>query len=169
MDNKVTEIVLDKYRTTLLTQQHIADKLGLTRTVVSQCINSHLTTEEKLTLKAKRYAVSKQGDNNPMKGKFGNEHHNFIGCVSDGNGYFMIIKPSWYTGRRGCKHVFEHSVVFCESLGITEVPKGFCIHHVDGDRTNNNMNNLAMMTLGAHTKLHIRERSTTIPKGSREE
>ena len=30
------------------------------------------------------------------------------GIVADGKGYLMILKPSWYTGRKGCKHIFYH-------------------------------------------------------------
>lgn len=31
------------------------------------------------------------------------------------------------------------------------------VHHIDGDRSNNNIDNLALMTRAAHTRLHRRE------------
>jgi hypothetical protein len=32
--------------------------------------------------------------------------------------------------------------------------KDECVHHVDGDRSNNDSNNLALMTRGGHSRLH---------------
>ena len=114
--------------------------------------------------KSVAYANSKTGEKNPMKGKSKEQHHNYIGDVSDGKGYLMRIKPDWYTGRVGCKHVFAHHIVMCEALGITEIPKGFHIHHIDGNKTNNDMSNLALLSAGAHTRLHQLERATTSRK-----
>lgn len=99
-------------------------------------------------------AQQKIGDNNPMYGKTGNKHHNYKGLVSDGKGYLMILKPDWYTGRKGCKHIFYHHYVWCIAMGWTEIPEGYVIHHIDLDKTNNNINNLALMTNEAHSRLH---------------
>ena len=96
----------------------------------------------------------KIGDNNPMKNKFGIKHHNYKGIISDGKGYLMILKPEWYTGRKGCKHIFYHHYIWCLAMGWTEIPQGYVIHHIDLDKTNNNINNLALMTIEAHTRLH---------------
>lgn len=73
--------------------------------------------------------------------------------VVDGKGYVIIPKPKWYVGRKNSKYVYLHSVVLCESLGITEIPKGFCVHHIDGDKTNNDISNLCLLTVEAHSKL----------------
>ena len=113
------------------------------------------------------YARSKTGDLNPMKGKFGNEHHNFIGEVSDGRGYLMVLKPDWYTGRKGSKHVFVHQVVVCKEMNLPEMPRGWIVHHCDEDKTNNSFDNLVLMTMKDHIKLHIMlEGATTISKES---
>lgn len=100
--------------------------------------------------------LSKQklGSNNPMKNKCGEQHPNYKGIVADGKGYLMILKPSWYTGRKGCKHIFYHHYIWCLTMGWTEIPTGYVIHHIDLDKTNNNINNLALMTIEAHTRLH---------------
>ena len=37
-----------------------------------------------------------------------------------------------------------------------QIPDGFVIHHIDGDKHNDNLNNLALMTKGAHAKIHFR-------------
>lgn len=35
-----------------------------------------------------------------------------------------------------------------------EIPKGYHIHHIDGDKSNNSIENLALFTAGDHEKLH---------------
>lgn len=115
------------------------------------------------------YRLSKTGPLNPMWGKTLEKHHKYKGDVSDGKGYLMRVKPSWYTGRKGSKHVFVHHIVMCDTLGLTEIPSGFCVHHIDHDPTNNNPNNLCLLSVPAHTRLHQLERATTILKGSRAE
>lgn len=102
--------------------------------------------------KTKCYSASKSGDKNPYFGKPTPIAR--YEPVGDGNGYLQVLKPDWYTGRRGSKYVFQHNVVMCEILGLTEIPAGFVVHHIDEDKTNNNPNNLALMTMGAHAKLH---------------
>jgi hypothetical protein len=46
----------------------------------------------------------------------------------------------------------------CKELGITEIPKGFAVHHIDYNKRNNDISNLALVSLGAHTKIHSLER-----------
>lgn len=96
----------------------------------------------------------KIGDGNPMYRKFGETHPNYKELVSDGKGYIMILKPDWYTGRPGCKHIYYHHYVMCMYLGISEIPSGMVVHHIDFDKTNNDIKNLALMTNEGHMKLH---------------
>lgn len=159
-----------------LTLQQVADEVGTTLPVVRQIANLCMTTTELQIRKSVCYSRSKLGDKNPMTGKTGDAHHCYVGDVSDGKGYHMVLKPDWYTGRQGSKHVFKHQVVMCAALGLTELPAGYVVHHVDGNKQNNDLNNLALMTQGAHTRLHQRERATTIrkeytpsPRGSAEQ
>ena len=40
-----------------------------------------------------------------------------------------------------------------------EIPKGFHVHHKDGNRCNNNPDNLVLIESGAHMSLHMQEQS----------
>lgn len=40
------------------------------------------------------------------------------------------------------------------SKGIDYIPKGMVIHHVDGNRDNNDISNLVMITKKEHAKIH---------------
>lgn len=110
--------------------------------------------------KSRMYSKSKQGSNSPWFRTCSEDSVNFKGgIVSDGNGYLMIKKPDWYTGRNRSDYIFYHHLVMCENLGITEMPKGYVVHHIDGNPWNNDISNLAMMTVSAHAKLHQVEKN----------
>ena len=38
------------------------------------------------------------------------------------------------------------------------IPKGFCVHHIDGDKLNNNPRNLMLLDIGMHSSLHNKAR-----------
>jgi hypothetical protein len=154
------------YEDTDLTIEEIAYKTGYSVHAVWS-ITTAYPKEYRNARKKRNYSKSKLGDKNPQFGMTGSKNDKYIGEVSDGKGYIMVMKPDWYTGRKGSKHVFKHQVVMCESLGITEIPKGFCVHHVDEDKTNNNLINLALMTTSAHMRLHQLEGATTRAKARR--
>lgn len=46
----------------------------------------------------------------------------------------------------------EHNVVWEEHYG--EIPQGMQIHHIDGNKTNNNIENLQLVTPLEHKRLH---------------
>lgn len=148
------------------TIQEISDKLGLGYKVVWSYIKDNYTVAQRRERKIKNYSKSKLGDKNPM---FGKHPSNYVGECSDGKGYLTIYKPNWYTGRLGSERVFVHTVVMCEHLGLTELPASFVVHHIDGDKTNNKLSNLALMTNSAHLRLHALERATTRTKVRRAE
>ena len=51
----------------------------------------------------------------------------------------------------------QHVVLMEERLGRSLMADEV-VHHIDGNRTNNEPNNLALMTRSAHTRLHRREK-----------
>src|SRR3990167_11195765 len=157
----IEEQVKQLFDTTQLTIDEIVDEVHSTYKIVWNIIKRSYSKEDRNRRKKINYSRSKLGSKNPQFGKLREEHPNFKGEVGDGNGYIMVLKPEWYTGRIGSKHVFKHTIVICEALNLTELPKGFIIHHIDRNRTNNALNNLALMTNGAHARLHQRDRATT--------
>lgn len=164
--------IKDLIEGTSLTLQQIANSLGISYKRV-YTVWKTFPRDYRQARKKANYRASKLGDLNPMTGKTGEAHHNFVGVVADGRGYLMVLKPDWYTGRVGSKHVFQHSVVVCEHLEITEIPAGHCVHHCNSNRQDNRFENLVLLTTEEHTAFHQEWRSTrelegatTIPKGS---
>ena len=52
--------------------------------------------------------------------------------------------------------VMEHRLVMEEHLGFV-IPKEFVVHHINGDKADNRIDNLCLMTNAAHTILHNME------------
>jgi HNH endonuclease len=155
------------FENTTLTQAQIGEQLGITQKRVSKLAKKLYSASFRKARKVKCYSSSKLGDKNPMFNKLREEHHNYIGVVSDNKGYWMRLKPDWYTGRKNSKHVFEHHIVVCENLGITEVPKGWNVHHCDSNPQNNTFENLVLLTVSDHQRLHwALKGATTISKES---
>ena len=64
------------------------------------------------------------------------------------NGYWLL---RWYVGGK-YKHKLEHRKVWEDANGA--VPDGFEIHHIDGDKANNDLCNLQLISRADHRKLH---------------
>ena len=60
------------------------------------------------------------------------------------NGY-VFIKPEGYW-------VLEHRYVWEKYHG--EIPKGYFVHHLDGNKQNNILSNLTIVSRKAHGKIH---------------
>jgi len=103
--------------------------------------------------KRARYAASKSGTKNPMYGKFKALHHGWKEAISDRRGYSRVRCPDWYTGKR-YTYLDEHIVNYCVSRGLTEIPQGMEIHHLDHNKKNNDPKNLIMLSKADHTLLH---------------
>lgn len=114
------------------------------------------TPEQRKERHKKLLSNQKKGKKNPMYNRTGSDHPNYKGLCSDGKGYVTVTRPDWYEGNKSKRRVFVHHIVMCEYLGITCIPKGFVVHHIDGNKLNNDINNLALMTPNAHSILHNR-------------
>jgi len=155
------------YENTTLTLQQIATKLSVPFDRVFKYVKRNYEQEHRKARKVICYSHSKMGDKNPMTGKKGTLHPQYMENVSDQKGYLMRRKPSWYTGRQKSAHVFVHSLVVCEELCLTEVPKGWVVHHCDFNPYNNSFDNLVIIKMGDHVRLHrFLAGATTISKES---
>lgn len=98
--------------------------------------------------KTLRYSRSRMGPLNPMFGKTGEQHHNWIGAVEDQKGYLTTVVDG--------ERYFVHRVVLAAALGLhpSKLPPELSVHHIDENPKNNNLDNLAMLTSKAHRQLH---------------
>lgn len=87
---------------------------------------------------------------NARKGEKGSKWNGGISHTR--KGYKLILKPEHpRADSRG--YVLEHIYVFEKETGI-QIPKGCCIHHINGIKDDNRISNLCMMTHSAHTTMH---------------
>jgi len=77
-----------------------------------------------------------------------NEYGQFITQGKD-----TKYKAVQYVGQR----MSEHQRSFCIALGIDKIPHGFVVHHLDKNPRNNDINNLALLTITAHNRIHSHE------------
>ena len=133
--------------TTLLTYDEIANQLNTSQTYVWRYI-SRTYSKEFMKERKTRVLIDKRSNRA--------YHETYGGWIGEG-GYVFISQPEWYTARTkipGQSKVRLHRVVMCEYLGLSELPEGFEVHHIDKDKTNNDIHNLCVVTRKGHRQLH---------------
>lgn len=90
---------------------------------------------------------------NRSEAKKGSKAANWNGGMkTTKSGYRQILIPE-HPRADSCGYVMEHIVVWERATGIP-VPESCCIHHLNGDKTDNRIHNLCMMQHTAHTVYH---------------
>lgn len=72
---------------------------------------------------------------------------------------------AYYTGSIGGKTVRLHQTIYENQFGA--VPKGFHVHHKDGNTLNNSINNLVLASVHDHHSHHTLNNSDNLYKGKR--
>lgn len=137
-----------------LSYQEIADKFEVSKHLVGKIARENLTEE----LKKLRYSAwnrkIKLGSRNHMFGRKGNLHPNSSENVRV-IGYKTVFAPDWWEGKTvKSGRVFEHHFVWASFYNQKSLPKGCCIHHIDLNIDNNSIENLQLLSISDHMKLH---------------
>lgn len=128
------------------TIKDVAERLGTHEHNVLRILRLNLAPDVYKQEKRLRYSRSKVGANNPMLGKYGRLHHRYKGEVFTKDGYLQVKHRGSY--------VLVHRLVMAEMLGVAAIPDHLDVHHIDGVKTNNDPDNLAIVTRGGHRQLH---------------
>jgi HNH endonuclease len=149
----IVQAIAAELRSTYVPHVEIAGHYGVSDWLVGEINRSVLSPEERRHRKVTQDSNSKLKKNH-MRGRTGMKNHNATTKIVRKVGYITRFKPDWWTGKTIGGRVYEHRCVYCENNGITEVPKGYVIHHIDENIDNNTIDNLLMLTISDHMKLH---------------
>ena len=91
------------------------------------------------------------------KGKRASDDYEFGGHEKTRkDGYVAVYCPDHpYASNSG--YVMKHRLVVERELGIY-IPENYVVHHINHDKSDNRIENLALMTKSAHASLHMIER-----------
>lgn len=106
---------------------------------------------KKLTEQQKA-AISKKN-----KGKLKRNDYEFYGHEKKRvDGYIAVYFPDHPAANRD-GYVMKHRLVMEKAVGKI-IPDGFVVHHINHQRDDNRIENLALMTFRAHAGMHMKER-----------
>ena len=92
--------------------------------------------------------------------KRGKDHHSWKGGkYTLPEGYILVYRPG-HPLSRSSGYIMEHRLIAAEKWGIFAV-KGMVVHHRNGDRADNRIENLEIVTNSDHMRMHKRTKTTT--------
>ncbi len=137
---ELCEKVLNRYRSLECTMDEIAEELGTSYHTVSAILRKHVPKDELDRLRRGNYSRSKAGEKNPMLGvRYAAER---------------IMRKGYAGVWNGKNYTMEHRMIVAKSLGLEALPPHWQVHHIDGNKLNNHIDNLALATVSGHSKLH---------------
>jgi hypothetical protein len=145
-----------------LTYKQVADQYGVSEWLVGELWRKLSTPEEKQLRYSQINHHAKLGTKNPMFGKLQEASPKASKKDVYVCGYKAVWMPDWWEGLQPKPNrVYEHQLVWAQAAGCTYVPKGSVVHHIDGNKLNNSVDNLQCMTRSEHMSHHAKERATT--------
>lgn len=100
---------------------------------------------------SKKGSLAKRGKNNPM---YGRRSFNWKGGRKIKEGYALLWKPDYPTTQRN-GYVFEHRWAMSKYLGRL-LNKNEIVHHINGNKLDNRIENLELFKRGEHSRYHIK-------------
>lgn len=98
-----------------------------------------------------KYGIQRRGNTDFFKNN-PSANPNWRGGVHLHEGYITVYCPNHPNTMHG-KCVYEHQLVMEKHIG-RYLKKGEVVHHIDGNKSNNDINNLLLLTNSDHAKLH---------------
>lgn len=87
--------------------------------------------------------------------RIGSKHPNWIGGrIYDGHGYILVKSHGHPDASEFNKYIPEHRIIMEEKVG-RRLLKSEHVHHINGVRDDNRIENLALLTKSEHTREHI--------------
>lgn len=135
-DPKNIQTVLDLYRSSeKLSAGRIAKRLKTQIHNVTYVLRNHLDPEEYAYLKSLRWSIAKRGEKHPR-------------WVVDRS---VVVRKRTVLLQNGERNYRQK---MANLLGLERLSSHVDVHHLDGDITNDNLDNLILMTPAAHMRLH---------------
>jgi len=160
--NKTSEekisLILEDLHSLEIHVKDIAKKHGVSRWLIGQIQTNRLDKDVSKARISYWCAYHKFGDKNPMFNVKRELHPTYTTPNKIVVGYNTVEAPSWWKGSlTDGFRAYEHHIVCCEALGLTSMPSGHVVHHIDHNKLNNSIENLQMMTRSKHMSYHAKE------------
>ena len=75
------------------------------------------------------------------------EYDRYIFTMDNRTGYYLSARPIYNN-----KRIMLHRYVWIKHNG--EIPEDYVVHHIDGNKENNNISNFTLMSNYEHSKMH---------------